>query len=167
MILTSKPSFAVMKRALEEAVSSERHLFLQFDAEDQPLADEFITLYVLRNRRGSVYGISSKLIPCFCLESELNENSDSRISYNSYLRNLSIERPHYIHECTGDFVTYLWESWKDAQLLPPNAADLLCRLSSPSIFRGLDSNQFPEITQTVFPDLLEEEDDPVITLSGL
>ncbi|KAK6536044.1 hypothetical protein TWF281_000290 [Arthrobotrys megalospora] len=105
------PSFASLTTAVQEAVSSEQPVFLQFDAIDQPLADEFIS---------------------FVSTGEF-ERRHLRVSYDSHLRQLSINMPHYIHESTGDFVMYLWEGWEDVKLLPPDAADSICRLSSPTV----------------------------------
>lgn len=41
--------------------------------------------------------------------------------------------PDHIHECTGDFVMYLWRNWENTQILSPDVADLFCRHPSPTI----------------------------------
>ncbi|KAF3139615.1 hypothetical protein TWF569_008468 [Orbilia oligospora] len=182
-------SSAAMKEALDIAVKAGGPLFLDF---------------ILVNKLSA-----TRLLRFAC--NEKFERIGLRPRYDSLSKYLYIQLPYSGQDCTENFARWLWESWQDAELLPPTANEMIRREASPKVtgfvddykgsyqqpdfFLGPVGANFPSIAfetgfcesslallsardlwidgtdestkALVSIDIIQEEEDPVITLGEL
>ncbi|KAF3263124.1 hypothetical protein TWF132_003477 [Orbilia oligospora] len=109
-------SSAAMKEALDIAVKAGGPLFLDF---------------ILVNKLSA-----TRLLRFAC--SEKFERIGLRPRYDGLSKYLYIQLPYSGQDCTENFARWLWESWQNAELLPPTANEMIRREASPKVTGFVD-----------------------------